>query len=164
MLSLGGEKHDASMCTPFFKCYDMKTKRVFHAHSFPNHSSSSMFQDPLDISHFTFKSCPWNFHDQHRVTWTQNQPFHKLRKLGFYKLTGAIMLIKKKVFPKHTCEINPSFVLSWTRPPSSHLPVQFIYIKSITKISSTMKKLLTPDLDVRFSTIKLTLSNLRRQD
>jgi hypothetical protein len=72
-------RKNSHACTPLFKYYDKRTMIVFHAHPFPKKNSSSMFQDPLDISHFNSKSFICNFHNPRQVTWTQN--FHRLGKL-----------------------------------------------------------------------------------
>ena len=40
------------------KCYNLKTQRVSQDYFLPQNSSSSMFQDPMDRSHFRLKTCP----------------------------------------------------------------------------------------------------------
>ena len=55
---------------PFLQMLSYEVQRVFHAHIFLENSSSAMFQDQVEIfdlciSHFRFKICPWNSHNQH---------------------------------------------------------------------------------------------------
>lgn len=63
-----------------------------------------------------------------------NQPFHKLGKLGFYKLAGATMLIKEKVFPKHKV-CNKSIFCSITNIAA------FLSLTSLIHIHQIVKKL-----------------------
>jgi hypothetical protein len=72
-------KHGIFLCIP---CYNLKNKRLIHAHFLPHYSSSPMSQDPTDKSHFSLKTWPEKFHIQHWVKWTQNNPFIALVVYG----------------------------------------------------------------------------------
>ena len=83
-LSLGIE-YGISTCTPSFKSCNMYMYRTIHEH-FPKHSSSPMFQEHIDLSHFKLMTCPCNIHNQHWVKCTQNNPFISL---GSWAMTWA---------------------------------------------------------------------------
>ena len=70
--SFWGIKYDIFLCIPSFKYCNLKNQRVIHDHLFLRNSSSSMFQDPTNKSHFNLKTCPWKFHSRHWVKRTQN--------------------------------------------------------------------------------------------
>ena len=70
------EQNMAFYCASFpSKCYILEIQKVIHAHSFQWISSPPMFQDPTDKSHFNLKMCPQNYHKQHGVKCTLNNPF-----------------------------------------------------------------------------------------
>ena len=53
----------------------LKSTKLFVLIFSPRYSSSPMFQDPRNKSHFNIQTCPWKFHNQHWVNCTQNNPF-----------------------------------------------------------------------------------------